>query len=244
MSDTGSRPRRQSLPTAIAAELRQFILQNRFEPGQRLPTTAELAARFNVGAPTMREALRKLETMGVVSMKHGSGIYVGEHPAGLMHATPGDLLEKPTKGLLLDLIEARMPIESLAVGSAARNITDEQLTHLDQLLARAKENLDNDEVLREVNMAFHRGIAEASGNSFLPEILGVLSELFAGEQRLIIDIYGSRQKDHSEHLALLDALKRHDADLAVKRMEAHLDGVRRAILQWVPDQDLSEGLQA
>ena len=230
---------------AIAVELRQFIVQNRYEPGQRLPTTAELAARFEVGTPTMREALRKLETMGVVTMKHGSGIYVGERPSGLLHPTPGALLEKPTKKLLLDLIEARLPIEILAARAAAENITDEQLSDLEQLLEKAKENLADDEVLHGVNMAFHRAIAEASGNSVLPEVLGVLSELFAGEQRLILNIYGSRQKDHSEHMALLDALRRRDAELAMKRMEMHLDGVRQAILQWVPDQDLySEGSQA
>lgn len=243
MNDITSRPIRQSLPTVVAAELRQFILQNRFEPGQRLPTTAELASRFEVGTPTMREALRKLETMGVVSMKHGSRIYVGERPAGLLHPTAGALLERPTKRLLLDLIEARMPIEGLAARSAARNITDEQLAALDQLLEKAKENLNDDEVRHGVNVAFHRGIAEASGNTVLPEILGVLSDLFAGEQRLIINIYGSPQKDHSEHMALLDALRRRDAELAVKRMGSHLEGVRHAILQWVPDQDLSDGSQ-
>jgi GntR family transcriptional repressor for pyruvate dehydrogenase complex len=235
-----SRPRRQSLANSIASELRQFIIKSGFSPGQRLPTTSELASRFQVGMPTMREALRKLETMGVVTLKHGSGIFVGDRADSLFLPNPVPFLAGPTKQLLLDLIDARKPIESLAAALAAKNITDVQLATLQGYLDTAKANLHDDDILNHVNMSFHRGVAEASGNSVLPEILGVLTELFANEQRLILNIYGSRQKDHSEHLAIFDALQRRDVTLTTKRMEAHLEGVRHAILQWVPESDLAE----
>jgi GAF domain-containing protein len=60
------------------------------------------------------------------------------------------------------------------------------------------------------------------------------ARLFAEEQRLILKIFGSRERDHEGHLAILEALERRDAGLVVKRMRAHLKGVEDAILRWDP----------
>jgi GntR family transcriptional repressor for pyruvate dehydrogenase complex len=106
---------------------------------------------------------------------------------------------------------------------------------MDDLLAHAEAHLDDDDVLNATNMAFHRAIAEASGNGVLHQLLDVLTSLFQAEQRAIIDIYGSRRRDHTEHVAILDALRARDADLAGTRMRAHLEGVRAALLQWDGD---------
>src|SRR5438477_409260 len=67
-----------------------------------------------------------------------------------------------------------------------------------------------------------------------PTVLDVLRELFTEEQRLILNIFGSRERDHEGHLAILEALERRDAKLGVKRMRAHLKGVEDAILRWNP----------
>jgi DNA-binding GntR family transcriptional regulator len=68
----------------------------------------------------------------------------------------------------------------------------------------------------------------------LVQLLDVLRDLFAEEQRLILKIFGSRKRDHEGHLAILEALERRDAALGVKRMRAHLKGVEDAILRWKP----------
>lgn len=86
--------------------------------------------------------------------------------------------------------------------------------------------------LNVANMSFHQQIARASGNTVICQILDVLSNLFQKEQRVILDIYGSRAKDHAEHLGILEALKQKDETLATERMRAHLEGVRRALEQW------------
>ena len=94
-----------------------------------------------------------------------------------------------------------MPLEMQSVADAMKNATDEHLKEMRRLLTEAEENLANDEILNSVNMAFHRQIAIASGNTVLVQILDVLRELFTEEQRLILNIFGSRERDHREHVS-------------------------------------------
>ena len=122
-----------------------------------------------------------------------------------------------------------------SVADAVEHATAEHLKEMRRLLTTAEQNLTDDEVLNQVNMAFHRQIALASGNTVLLQMLDVLRELFTDEQRMILDIFGSRERDHQEHLAILEALERRDEALGVKRMQTHLEGVHDAVERWDPE---------
>ena len=225
---------KQSLPDKLARQIRGTIQSGNYRRGDRLPPIVEMAKRFEVGQPSIREALKKLETMGVVQIRHGAGVFVTRSEEVLVLASP-DYAGTVTKKLLLDLIRARIPIESQSVADAVRNATSEQLAELRRILAEAGQHLGDDEVLNSVNMEFHGKIAQASGNSVTAQLLTVLHELFTDEQRLILDIFGSRQADHQGHLEILDAIERRDEALAVQRMRAHLESVQAAILRWDPE---------
>jgi len=225
---------RQSLADDVAQRVRQLIQLRGFQTGDRLPSITELAAAFKVGAPTVREALRKLEAVGALEIRHGSGVYVGAPVADSL------LISNPvfeggfSKKLLVDLIEARVPIELQSTALAAVNASPEQLDEMQRLLEQAEEKLDDDALLNQINLSFHRQIAVASGNAVLRQLLDVLSSLFSDEQKLILDIHGSRKQDHVEHCAILDALRQGDATLAQTRMRRHLEGVRDVLLRWDP----------
>ncbi|MGH7577715.1 MAG: FadR/GntR family transcriptional regulator [Longimicrobiales bacterium] len=225
---------RQSLSDRLAQRIRQLIQNGDYHEGDRLPAIMEMARRFGVGHPTVREALKKLQTMGVIDIRHGSGVYVTRSHEVLLLASP-DFTGTVTRKLLLDLIQTRIPIEMQSVSLAAKNATAENLAEMQQLLTTAGKNLDDDTVLTSVNMAFHRQIALASGNTVMTQLLDVLQELFTEEQRLILGIFGSRERDHQEHLGILEALERRDEALCVQRMRTHLEGVQEAIRQWDPE---------
>jgi GntR family transcriptional repressor for pyruvate dehydrogenase complex len=109
-----------------------------------------------------------------------------------------------------------------------------------ELMEIAAVNLDNDEQLNTVNMAFHRQISLASNNAVLAQMVDVLQALFSEEQQLILDIFGSRSEDHREHMGLLDALEARDEALCGRLMRKHLEGVRQVIILWNPvDHPLS-----
>jgi GntR family transcriptional regulator, transcriptional repressor for pyruvate dehydrogenase complex len=223
---------RESLVDRLAGEIRTSINSGDYTMGERLPTIMEMARRFGVGHPTVREALKKLEANGVVEIRHGSGVYVTRTQDVLVMAS--DYSGKVTKKLLLDLIQARAPIEVQSVALASRHGTDEHFAEMRRLLTTAGENLDNDIVLNSVNMAFHRQIASASGNAVIAQLLDVMQALFTDEQRLILGIFGSRKQDHQEHLSIFAALEQRQEQLATERMRQHLDGVAAAIERWDP----------
>ncbi len=226
---------KQNLSDDLALSIKEFIVSKNYACGDRLPTTAELASRFGVGHPTLREAIKKLATIGVVEVKHGSGIYVGEHVDSLFFLNPITQQETPSKKSMLDLIEARILIESETAGKAAENIQEVQIKAMRNLLQTAKEKIEDDNILNKVNMGFHREIALASGNTVLHQILGVMTNLYQKEQRLILHIYRSKERDHMQHMQIFEALKNRDSREVVRLMKAHLEEVRRSIEMWHPD---------
>ena len=227
---------KETLSDRLARQIRELIKRGDYRQGDRLPTIMEMARRFGVGHPTIREALKKLETIGVLEIRHGSGVYVSRSEDVLVLATP-DFGGTVTKKLLVDLIRTRLPLELQSTADAVEHGTPEHLAEMRRLLATAGENLGEDEVLNESNMAFHRQIALASGNTVLAQLLDVLRDLLTDEQRLILGIFGSRERDHNEHLAILDALERRDGLRAVERMRRHLEGVHDAVLSWDPERN-------
>lgn len=230
MSDAFRPLSKQSLSDRLARHIRRLI-QTEYAQGDRLPPIMEMARRFGVGHPTVREALKKLETMGIVEIRHGSGVYVSRSHEVLVLASR-EFTGTVTKKLLLDLIEARTPLELLSVAHAARNATPEHLQEMHRLLDLATENLHDDEVLNSVNMSFHRQIAVASGNNVLEQLLDVLHDLFSDEQRNLIRIFGSPERDHDQHVEILEAIEQRNEKLAVQRMTQHLAGVKDAVQRW------------
>lgn len=225
---------KSTLADEVAQRVTEMIREGEYEPGDRLPSISEMASRFEVGHPTLREALKKLEVLGTVEIKHGSGVYVKDDRDVLLMSNPifsGEV----SKDMMVDLIEARIPLELESVAQAARNATEEDIERLEQLLEEAERYLEDDEALNQTNMAFHREVAIASGNMVIAQILEVLSNLFEREQRVLLDIHGSRDEDHAEHLHILDAIREGDAELARRRMQDHLEGVRELAEQWDPE---------
>lgn len=224
---------RSNLADDLAERIVKMIRSGGYEAGDRLPAIMAMARSFGVGHPTLREALKKLEIVGAVEIKHGSGVFVGRGHESLLVSNPvfqGEV----SKDLMLDLVEARIPIEISSAGMAATNGSEEQFEHLEDLLVEAGQNLNDDARLSAINMTFHRDIAAASGNTVLVQMQEVLSKLFQREQRVLLGIHGSRRKDHEEHLGILSALRMRDSGLAEELMQAHLEWVREVILRWDP----------
>ena len=236
MQDAFKPMAKESLADRLARRIRELIQTRGYAEGDRLPSIMEMARRFQVGHPSVREALKRLEATGVVEVRHGSGVYVKRSHDVLVFAAP-DYAGEVTKKILIDLVEARMAIEPSSVALAARNGSAADFQEMRRLLDTAGKNLDNDDVLNTVNMSFHREIARASGNAVLAQVTDVLRTLFSREQRMILGIHGLRDRDHEEHLGILEALEKRDVDLCVERMRAHLEGVRDYLRKWNPEHD-------
>jgi GntR family transcriptional regulator, transcriptional repressor for pyruvate dehydrogenase complex len=212
----------------LTEQIVDMIERDALGPGDRMPTVQALAARFAVAAPTMREALRRLQAVGVVEMRHGSGVYV-------RHAGRRVVLPNPFPGRLkietiLDLLDARLLIEPHLAGLAA-DADEAAIADLARLIEDAGRLLEGseDDRLSAANLGFHRGVARCGGNSVLAQVIDSLLDLYGPEQMEILRLYADRVHDHEEHAAILQAIQAHDPALASERMQRHLEGVRTVV---------------
>ena len=152
---------------AVADKITQRIHDGSYPPGSRLPGERELAAEFGVSRVTIREAEIALQALGQIRIKTGSGVYVL------------DQSDQETKGLpnvsAFELTEARSLFESEAAALAAREISDETLAYLEDLVeAMSSDDPQDEEASQEADRKFHLAIAAASNNAAVQYIIETL----------------------------------------------------------------------
>lgn len=216
---------RPTVTDLITEEILDLITTEDLHPGDRLPTVQGLAGRLEVAAPTVRESLRRLQALGIVEIRHGAGVYVRRRERRVLLANPYQgRLEART---VLEVLDARLLIEPPLAGLAAARASEEVIAELARTLDRAREALSGpDEALHRLNMAFHRGVARAAGNTILSQTIDSILDLYAPEQLLILELFGDRQRDHEEHEAVLEALRGREPRRASEAMRLHLEEVR------------------
>ncbi|GAA1714724.1 FadR/GntR family transcriptional regulator [Kribbella sp. NPDC056951] len=220
---------RRSLLDDLAASMLGLIADRKLAVGDQFESVRSLAERFRVAVPTVREALRRLEAIGALELRHGSGVYVGPNVGRLVLANP--LALTPSADRLVELLQARALIEPPVAALAAKARSEAALVQMEQDLEQAAELIasgDHDR-LAEINMDFHRALAQASGNATLAEVVESVTVVNVREQLEILHIHGDRETDLAEHHAILAAVRAGDDVLAEQLTRAHLDGVLAVI---------------
>ncbi len=208
----------------LADDIVEIIGQQRLEPGDLLASSRELARRFEVTTPTVREALRRLEATGIVEFRHGSGTYVGPGFARTLLVNP----HRPRGGRdsVLELAEARLVMEPAIAATAARTRDADQLAQLERSTRNALHPPRFDAPER---MHFHVALAAASGNVLLREAVEALLHVRAREQVEIRYRYDDRERDHAEHTEIFAAVRDGDAEAAERLTREHLTSIRDAV---------------
>ncbi len=213
-----------SLSERIADGIVELIRADGLQPGDALTSSRDLARRFDVTTPTVREALRRLEATDVIRFRHGSGTYVGDGISRRMMANPH--VGAVDLESVLELIEARMVIEPQVAAAAALGRTDVDLAALD---AAAGNALLPQQGQERPALHFHVALAAATGNRLLRETVEALLHVRARDQIEIRHRYDDRERDHAEHLEIRDAVRDGDADAAARLTRDHLVAIREAL---------------
>lgn len=213
----------QQVATTIAAA----IQRGDYRPGQRIPSERELADEHKVSRPTIREATIALEVIGLVRSRHGSGIYVVDHPPAEPSTTELDIGA-------FELTEARRLFEGEAAALAAVSITDDELVALEALIV-AMERENREHVSGEhADREFHVTIARATRNS---AVVGVVESLWDARYNSPLCAHMLEQARSvgvqprvDEHQIILEALRRRDPVAARAAMRDHLKRVIEGLL--------------
>lgn len=219
-----------SLSEQLASGLLDLIEERGLHPGDALPTVRDLAARFSVTPPTIREALRRLQATDAVQLRHGSGVYVGP---GIYRM----LMPNPNSGPLrddrvLELIEARLTIEPGIAARAAEHRDQDGLTLLELSLDTALRTPGD----ARPQLNFHRELARCSGNQMLFEVVDSLLAVRAREQRMVRLLIHDQRRDHDEHRVIFEAVRDRDAKKAELVTREHLIYLRDGFDQRLAGQ--------
>jgi GntR family transcriptional repressor for pyruvate dehydrogenase complex len=220
--------KRSRLWEDIVTQILQLMGDGNLTAGSRLPSERELASRLAVSRPSVREAMRQLELMGVIESRHGAGAFVKE-VADEDLVQPLALLLRGRKHLLHDILETRRVIEPHIARLAAEKASPadvavlEELTHKQQAKARAGK------LAIEEDTRFHHTLAQASGNRVLLLLVESCMDLLVESRKLNLQSPERARRSVEGHVDLLHAIKARDPDGAFQAMMRHLDGIEAAI---------------
>ena len=189
-----------------------------YPAGGRLPPERELAARFNVSRPTIREAIIALETLEYVQVKVGSGVYVIENS----RMTSGSYEDVSA----FELTESRALIEGEAAALAAKMITEEELQELENSLEdMALEHEQGNLASGDADKRFHQIIAQATRNTMMETLINQMWHVRNHAPHVFTAYQATCEQEGEgrieEHRMIYDALVRRDAAAARKAMHHH-----------------------
>ena len=230
-------PSEKRLYRGIVDKLLQLIDSGDYPAGGRLPPERELAERFSVSRPTIREAIIALEVLNRVQVKTGSGVYV--LPPTSSHNGVDPSISA------FELTEARALIEGEAAALAATMISDEELAELERTLVDMADETEDGKLISETaDKSFHHIISQATRNAMLTSVIDNLwyirdnsPEVHKAYQAICETDWQARVDEHKE---ILTALKNRDAAAARAAMHEHFARILNKLIAAHEEEQMQE----
>ena len=204
--------------------IKQMIIRGELTAGQRLPAERDLAVQLGVSRPSLREAIRALIALNILESRHGEGTFVSSLEPELL-SEPIDFVLQVNGDALFSLFEARRVLEAAVAALAAERATDLELAELDEFVKQGSNKVGDPEEFIEHDVEFHARLRSAARSPVLSSLLSSVSTLSLASRRLTAQDAGTRARAHSDHRAMVKALKARDAQGSHNLMVAHLDHV-------------------
>lgn len=222
--------KRTRIPDEIANRLRAMIVDGSFKKDEPLPSERVLAKRLRVSRSSVRDAIRRLEVIGLLETRHGQGTF--------LHELSVDNVVTPMASVLTfnrarqdDLMDARRAFEPAVARMAAIRASDEELDAIDRILDEQRRKVKASEPTIGEDTAFHAALAHATHNPVIVGIMETLNDLLVGSRQRSLERRGRSLQSLRGHEAVAEALRRHDADGAALAMHTHIDQIARLLGQ-------------
>lgn len=225
-----SRRDRVLLGAQIAERIRRDITRRHLGDGDELPSESVLADELGVSQRVVRDALRLLSQQGVIRTQQGKRATVSTlRPVAIQDYFR--LALEADSSAAEELVEFRLALETKAAAQAAERSSEDELSYVEGLLAKAESLGETSSAERvRLDLDFHIGIVHASGNRFFVAVMEALTDVLTEERRqgqeLTEEIGKTHAESNLEHRALLSAIRAGDSALAEQLMRSHLERVR------------------
>ncbi|MHC5794647.1 FadR/GntR family transcriptional regulator [Lacisediminihabitans sp. FW035] len=213
-------------------KIKDMILSGELRPGDRLPPEKELSEHLGLSRSSLREAIKALEVLRVLSVRRGDGTFVTSLEPRLLLEAMTFVVDLHDNDSILEMFAVRRILEPAAAAIAAAHLGAEGIADLRAQLAAVHEQSDV-ETLVAHDTRFHATIVDAAGNSYLSTLIASLSgqttraRIWRG-----ITQQSSAARTLAEHTAIVDALEAGDSRLAEVLTAAHIYGVEQWLRLW------------
>lgn len=210
--------KRERVSVSTVKQVVALVGSGRLPPGTRLPSEREMMELLGVSRNSYREAVRVLETMGVLRVEAGRGTWVNERPYSTASSANSVWLAAHEKDVA-DLLDVRALLEPRAAALAAARGGDIQRAHIAERMKdiqHAASGGDIEQVLT-ADTAFHNAIAEASGNRALSDVLaGLYESLRETRRNMMGSIPGHLRRQIDDHEPIVEAIVSRDPEAAAR----------------------------
>ncbi|MFT5657982.1 MAG: GntR family transcriptional repressor for pyruvate dehydrogenase complex [Gammaproteobacteria bacterium] len=219
---------KSSISKQIAEQLREAIVSGRFKIGERLPTEDELAQRYGVSRPSVREALKRLAAQNLVRARRGptGGNFVVqpsyEELAGSLSGAATLLVGMGALDIV-EIIDARRILQGGCLEHAVKNATASQIADIESALERQKDPAINDEAFCQADVAFHRALVDSAGNGMVRFVMYTVIEALIPVTNMVVSVVRERSDIISLHEQMLQHLTDRNQLLLIQSMNSLLD---------------------
>ena len=224
------------LSDTVAHQLEQRILEGALKAGDRLPAERELALELGVSRPSLREAIQKLASRGLLYSRQGGGTYVADQLKASLANPWADMLEAHP-ALSEDLLEFRAVLEGQCAEWAASRATPADLEQLNQALQSAVDavNALSAELVASADRVFHQALAESAHNAFAAHMMSVVQGLLAQEVLFnlgeLISVPVASRMLVDQWTAIVDAVRQQNPSAARQAAATHAGFFRETLSQ-------------
>lgn len=236
------RPAPVRLADSIANQLEKRVLEGSLKPGDRLPSERVFAMELGVSRPSLREAMHKLVSKGLLTTRHGGGTFVTDRLQSHF-ADPWQDMLKGNPALHVDLLEFRQMLEGEAAMLAADRATDVDISRLDGAYASLEDAYTRDVLpdCIDTDVAFHQVIAESSHNLLIAQLTASLMKVIEGHVSTNLMHLHTRpqrwQALRKQHHAIWLAIREHNPEQAGLAAKAHIEFVRQHMETSARDEE-------
>ncbi|MDR2054709.1 MAG: FadR family transcriptional regulator [Desulfovibrio sp.] len=225
-------PNKDKISTQIMRQIKDAVMQGKLKPGQSLPQEKDMAAEFGVSKHTLREALRSLETLGLITIRRGAG--GGPVVSEIDWTTARDYFSSFLyfqKFTLANISEVRKLVEPYIARKAAEHITRENFEELRAAHeACVKAFHSNRNVVRsETEVRFHVLLGKYAANPFLWVMLDFVNNMLADAKHKLKPGKDFSAKVIEAHQRILDAIESRDSEAAARVMYDHICEVEEGL---------------
>jgi GntR family transcriptional regulator, transcriptional repressor for pyruvate dehydrogenase complex len=210
----------------IVQQIEESVLKGTLKPGDQLPAERELAQQLGVSRTAVREAVKTLREKGLVEAYSGRGTFITDGTSQAARQSFDLMVKLGQAEGSPHLAELRLILEPGIAALAAARVQEPEIVALREAVTVMDGAQRDPEAYIEADLDFHLALAEAAANPLILSLIDSIVGLLREQRMRIFNVEGGPQRGQIHHKRILEAIERHDPEMARSAMRSHLEQVR------------------